>query len=329
MKTSDGNLLPLDDEGFFLAGDVRANEQVGLTAMHTLFVREHNRIADRLAILNPVLSDEQIYVRARQRVTGILQSITYNEFLPALMGPRGLSPYRGYNPAVFPNISNTFSTAAYRFGHTMLNPEILMLENDGSVSPSGNLPLRDAFFNPAHIRAHGIDPFVKGLATQQAQEIDTKIVDDVRNFLFGPPGAGGFDLASLNIQRGRDHGLADFNSIRDRLGLRKYRSFAEVTSDVGTRIELSDAYDSVNDIDAWVGFLAEEHLSGASVGETLHAMLKQQFEALRDGDRFWYENDFKGRDLETIRNTKLIHIINRNSGAKGLRANVFFVTSGR
>ena len=325
MKTSPGNLLPLDESGFFLAGDVRVNEQVCLTAMHTIFVREHNRIALRFKQLYPQLTDEQTFVRARQRVTGIIQSITYNEFLPALMGENALRPYRGYNPLVFPNISNTFSTAAYRFGHSMLDTEVWRLNNDGSVHESGHLGLRDAFFNPANLTQHGVDPYLKGLTLQQAQEIDTKIVDDVRNFLFGGPGSGGFDLAALNIQRGRDHGLADFNTIREFYRLPAYKSFAEITSDLRVQFALSQAYDSVDNIDAWVGMLAEEHSPGASIGETLMAVFKQQFEALRDGDRFWYERDFKGSDREVIRNTTLAHIISRNTGVGNMKPNVFLV----
>ena len=64
----------------------------------------------------------------------------------------------------------------------------------------------------------GIAPVLRGLAAQVQQSVDTQIVPDVRNFLFGPPGAGGLDLASLNIQRGRDHGLSDYNSMREASG---------------------------------------------------------------------------------------------------------------
>ena len=113
-----------------------------------------------------------------------------------------------------PNIANVFSTAAYRFGHTMLSSELLRLNDDGSVIDSGNIALQDAFFNPGAISDNGIDSILLGASVQTAQAIDPYLVDDVRNLLFGPPGAGGFDLASLNIQRGRDHGLADYNQIR-------------------------------------------------------------------------------------------------------------------
>ena len=100
-----------------------------------------------------------------------------------------------------------FSTACFRVGHTLLSPTLLRLGEAGTI-PEGNIPLAAAFFAPeAIILDGGIDPILRGLAAQPAQEIDPQVIGAVRNFLFGPPGAGGLDLASLNIQRGRDHGL--------------------------------------------------------------------------------------------------------------------------
>lgn len=325
MLTSDGDMLPIDETGFFMAGDVRANEQVGLTAMHTIFVREHNRVADGIVRRWPFLNDQQIYVRARKHVSGLIQSITYNEFLPALMGENALAPYQGYNPLVYPNVANTFSTAAYRFGHSMLPTDVLRLDNSGSVIGAGNLSLQDAFFNPANITDYGVDPYLKGLTAQTAQEIDCNVVGDLRNFLFGPPGAGGFDLAALNVQRGRDHGLADFNSVRRFYGLAAYRSFEEISSDTDTQVGLRLAYESVDDIDPWVGILAEDHQSGASVGPTLHLIMKQQFQMLRDSDRFWYQRDFSKRELSQLEATTLADVIERNSGVQDLQRDVFFV----
>ncbi len=230
LKTSDGNLLPLNtaglpnaggpDPGMFLAGDVRANDQVGLTAMHTLFVREHNRLADLLATQNPVLTDEDLYQTSRRIVGAEMQIITYNEFLPMLLGP-GTPSSLGYvyDPAVNASMGNEFSTAFYRFGHSMLDPNLLLVDNSGTTT--GTLALRDAFFNPDFLKADPtrVDQLLMGLSVQQAQEIDTLLIDDVRNFLFGPPGSGGMDLAALNIQRGRDHGLPDYNTLRVAYGL--------------------------------------------------------------------------------------------------------------
>ncbi len=335
--THDGKFLPFNTEGLpnaggpdpklFLAGDVRANEQIALTAMHTLFVREHNRLCDEIAAENPGLPDEEIFQRARKIVGAQMQVITFNEFLPLLLGADAIPPYAGYDSRVNPGISNEFSTAAYRFGHSLLSPTLLRVNMPGNeLVPTS---LKDAFFNPRLIhKGGGISSVLRGLARQQAQEVDTKVVDGVRNFLFGEPGEGGFDLASLNIQRGRDHGLAPYNSVRKAFGLKRVRRFSDVTSDPILQALLEGAYDSVGDIDLWVAGLAEDHVAGALVGETFYTIITDQFIRLRDGDRFWYQNDpfFTSDLMEEVETTTLADIIRRNTRIKDeLEDDVFLV----
>tara|TARA_R110002049_G_scaffold27321_2_gene94212 strand:- start:404134 stop:406575 length:2442 start_codon:yes stop_codon:yes gene_type:complete len=325
LLTSEGNLLPIGDDGFFQAGDIRANEQQALTSMHTLWVREHNSIADRINANDPSLTDEEIYQRARAIVIGELQAITFNEYLPALLGRDAIPTYSGYDSTVDPTISNLFATAAFRYGHTSLSSELQRMDDDGNTIDEGNVLLRDAFFNPTDVIELGIEPLLKGLASNVSQEIDTLVVDDVRNFLFGPPGSGGFDLVSLNIQRGRDHGLPDYNSARQELGLPPAESFADITSDPQRQAKLQEAYGTVDDIDVWVGALAEDHVDGASVGELTRAVLVEQFTALRDGDRLWYQNTFNGRQLREIDSTRLSDVIERNTDLTSIQENAFFV----
>lgn len=329
LKTSDHDLLPFNplDSSYFIAGDVRANEIVSLTAMHTLFVRDHNYWADRFHNEQPQLTDEQIYQRARMVVAAELQLITYQEFLPVLLGPDSLAPYKGYRPDVNPGISNEFATAAYRFGHSMVSPQLLRLDSTNNPVAVGHLPVRAAFFNPGEIINNGIDPLLRGLAFNIAQRVDVHIVDDLRNFLFGAPGAGGFDLAALNIQRGRDHGLLSYNETRRRLGLMAVTSFAGLSSDPGLRARLQSVYKSVDDVDLWVGGLAEDHVRGALVGETIRAILKDQFERLRDGDRFWYEIYLPKDLLKEVRKQKLATIIRRNTAIDREIQNNVFITS--
>ena len=295
--------------------------------MHTLWVREHNRIADEISAGHPNLTDDQIFDQARMIVRGEIQSITYNEYLPALLGFNAIGPYQGYDPDVNPDIANEFSTAAYRYGHSMLSSELLRLDADGNVIDAGNLSLQNAFFNPSEITGNGIDSLLRGMTTSVAQEIDTKVVDDVRNFLFGPPGAGGFDLAALNIQRGRDHGLASYNDTREALGLPRMTSFSDISSDPEVAAGLESMYDSVDDIDLWIGGLAEDHLPGSSMGETFSKIIVDQFERLRDGDRFWYQNVFHGSQLAELEHTTLADVIERNTGIQNLQPNVFFAPS--
>jgi len=307
----------------FQAGDIRANENVELIAMQTLFVREHNRLADRIAAQNPGLSDEEIYQQARRIVIGEIQAITYNEFLPALLGRNALAPYTGYKPDVNPGIATEFSTAAFRVGHTMLGNDVEFLDNNGNeIRPA--VSLSEAFFNPDLVRETGIDPILKYLASDVAEEVDTHVVDSVRNFLFGPPGAGGLDLASLNIQRGRDHGLADYNTTREAYGLPRITDFSQITANVEVQQRLRDLYGSVDNIDLWVGGLAEDHVAGSSVGPTFQRIIADQFQRLRDGDRFWYQREFSGPELDRIEHTSLADVIRRNTTVTNLQENVFF-----
>ena len=342
LKTSAGNLLPFNVDGlpnaaptgapaesFFVAGDFRANEQVGLTVMHTLFVREHNRLADDIRRDDPELDDEAIYQRARAIVAAQMQAITYREFLPVLLGPNALSDYRGYQPSVNPGISNTFATAAFRLGHSMLSENLRRLTARGTPIDAGHLSLADAFFGVDEIVGVGLEPYLRGLADQRAQAIDPMVIDEVRNFLFGPPGAGGFDLASLNIQRGRDHGLPGYNDVRSAFGLPRVRSFAEINPNPEVQARLQSVYANVDLIDPWAGGLCEPPTGGGMVGETFRAVLIDQFERLRDGDRFWYQRYLPEDLANAVRGDTLADIIRRNTNvAAEIPDDVFHVGSG-
>jgi hypothetical protein len=335
LKTSEGNLLPYNTAGLpndsggapademYLAGDIRANENIELSSIHALFVREHNRWADRLARAHGSWSDERIYQEARRMVVAELQAITYNEFLPALLGPGALSRYRGYDASVDPGVANEFSTAAFRLGHSMLGSDVEFLDNLGEEVHE-EVELREAFFNPELVKETNIGPILKYLASDPSREIDNVINGEVRNFLFGPPGAGGFDLASLNIQRGRDHGLADYNATRVAYGLKPVTDFDEITSDVEVQATLRELYGNVDNIDLWVGGLAEDHVSGGSLGPTFRAIVSDQFERLRDGDRFWYERDLSRSERSLVNSTSLADVIRRNTDIWNLQENVFF-----
>ncbi|RZV55809.1 MAG: hypothetical protein EX254_11065, partial [Flavobacteriaceae bacterium] len=313
LKVSDDNLLPWNTESgllqddvdpnapfmaddtkrlskYFVAGDVRANENPLLISLHTVFVREHNRICETLAIDHPNWNDERIYQRARKLVGAYIQNILYNEWLPA-MGVN-LPEYRGYNDQVNPGIMNAFSAAAFRIGHTMINSNLLRMDNEGEEIIEGSIRLKDAYFNPQTvILSDGIDAYFKGMGTQVMQELDCKVISDLRNFLFGAPGSGGLDLASINIYRGRDRGLGSYNQLRSDFGLPTVKSFNDFTSSIEEAQTLENLYGSVDNVDAWVGMLAERHLNDAIFGELVMTIIESQFKNLRDGDRFYFEND--------------------------------------
>lgn len=326
LKTSPGGLPPLNDgtqdnavsplgSAPFVVGDVRGNEQTLLLTMHTVLMREHNRWCDQLSAQYPSLSDEQLYQRARLMVESIVQHITWNEFLPLLLGADSLPVYSGYVPGTDVSIANEFSTAAFRLGHSLVSEVLWRLQSSGDQLPLGHLSLKDAFFAPHRFTNEGgMEPLIRGANEHICQKLDNKIVNGLRNFLFGPPGAGGLDLASLNIQRGREHGIADYNTVRVAIGLPAKASFAEMTSDVAVQNALDTAYGGdISLVDLWVGGLCEDHVAGSQLGETFHKIVLDQFVKLRDGDELWYETRLSDELLQHVRETKLSDVLRRNT----------------
>ena len=102
------------------------------------------------------------------------------------------------------------------------------------------------------------------------------------------------------------------------------KSFAEVTSDAALQAKLLSLYGSVDNVDLWVAGLVEDHLTGSSVGATFQRILVDQFERLRDGDRFWYARVFYGPQLAALESTRLSDIIRRNTSLTKIQDNVFF-----
>lgn len=99
-------------------------------SIHTIFLREHNRIAVELGHLNPHWEDELLFQETRRIVIAEYQHIIYNEWLPIIIGRSymetfGILPlyngyYTGYDSGVDGSVSNAFSTAAFRMGHTLV-----------------------------------------------------------------------------------------------------------------------------------------------------------------------------------------------------------------
>ncbi|MEM9545349.1 MAG: peroxidase family protein, partial [Bacteroidota bacterium] len=307
----------------YVAGDIRANENPLLIAFHTLFVREHNKLCDQVKDKHPGWDDERIYQAARKRLIAYYQRIVYNEWLPAL--GVGLPPYNGYNPTVNPQILNEFSTAAFRMGHTLINGTIIRMDNNGREIKGGNISLKDAFFNPFVVEfAGGIDAYFKGMATQVQQEFDCKVIDDVRNFLFGAPGAGGLDLAAININRGRERGITDYNTLRVYLGMPRLSSFDELTDNSEEAELMESVFGDIDNVDAWVGMLAEPHLDGVLFGNLVATLMERQFQALREGDRFYFENmDFSQEEMDEIFSISMRDILMRNTSIDIMQDNVF------
>ncbi|XP_071090838.1 thyroid peroxidase-like [Haliotis cracherodii] len=330
LKVGTNNLLPEGDSGdcfldtsdpsnyCFKAGDSRVNVFPGLTALHTLFMREHNRVATALKGFNSGWDDEKLFQEARRIVVAELQVITYNEWLPQILSANGVANYNlglgnyNYNSSLDPSLSNVFSTAAFRFGHSMV-PENLTIGSE--VVDTGDLFKRTKYV------INSLDDVISSFLGAAGERADAWYVDGMRQRMFEEDSdtKDGFDIVSLNIQRGREHGLPPYNDWREYCGLDKITSFTSGTDFGGIQArDLQDIYNNVDDIDLYSGGIAEVPFAGAAVGRTYICLIGKQFEKLRDGDRFWFESTdsvtgFTSEQTTQLKRASLARIICDNA----------------
>lgn len=246
----------------FQPGDGRASEQPGLVAIHTVFVRLHNQIASVLSRYNTYWSEEKVFQETRKIIYSIIQHITYREFLPIVLGPEVMDLFElklqendffnGYDSRVNPAIANSFATAAYRFGHSMVPNSFIRTNTDHVPLNNSKLylfyyshdfqlniflifyftgvPLHEDFDNDSNIWSEGaLDRLVLGLCNQMSQRRDEFICEEISNRLFQPKGGFfGIDLTAINIQRGRDHGLPPYTSWRIPCGLKEIKNWQDL-----------------------------------------------------------------------------------------------------
>lgn len=308
------------DDPVFLAGDIRANENPALTSVHTLMMREHNYWADRLAEEHPDWTDEQLFNGARQIVEVEIQQITYNEWLPHLIGDAA-GEDTGFDPTLDGQVSVEFATAGFRFGHTMVSSSIDRINDDGSTVAEGNLSLQEAFFNPDAIRDGGIDAILRGQAGSLAQEVDTQVVDDLNFFLSTPNGMTGFSLVGLNLLRGQDLGLQSYVDTRAALlgdidpATIDPTDFSIITDDPDLQAQLASVYPTVHDVELWVGGLAEDAIEGTQFGPLFTFIVGEQFGRTRGADETFGHLDENLGDgiIAEVHSTTLSDIILRNT----------------
>ena len=323
---ADKPTLPIDKQSItqcvnnkdcFLCGDIRCNDVITLTVVHTIWMREHNRIAKELKTLNPHWDDERIFQEARKIVGALMQKIAYDDYLPKLLGSemfnRIIGPYTGYNSSVIAGIASGFTAAVGRFGHSLVRPRIDRLGPD--YESLGSLPLVEAFFNPAQFKTSGgSDPILRGMVSDNSRRVDEFLNLALTTKLFQKKehNIPGMDLASLNIQRGRDHGLPPYLTWKN-FCQREFNITSEFEHPI-THVRLIRDYGSLDTVDFWVGGLAEKRLPNSLLGATFACIFGITYKNLRDGDRFFYKNGiFSSEQLQQIENRTLSRMICDNS----------------
>lgn len=321
-------------------GDARSGEQPGLLMLHMVWVNEHNQIASRLSDINPHWSDEKLYQETRRIVGAMFQHVTYREFLPVILGKEvsrlfnleleTSGFYKGYDPGVNPTVANEFSAAAFRFGHSLIQGSYMRADRHHRFIPN-NVTLHEESADGDLGGPGSLHRLVRGMVNQRALKRDEFITAELTNHLFQTRSFPfGLDLAAINIQRGRDHGIQPYVNWRIPCGLTPIKDWEDLdrVSGPASAHRLRKAYRSVDDIDLFVGGLAERPVVGGIVGPTFSCIIAQQFSNLRKGDRFWYENpgfesSFTPAQLESIRQVAFSQVLCRALGGGTLQPHVF------
>ncbi|XP_032404123.1 thyroid peroxidase-like [Xiphophorus hellerii] len=320
----------------FRAGDGRVNEGLPLIALHTLWLREHNRLAETLKLINQHWSPEAVFQEARKIVGALHQIITMRDYIPKVIGVESfeqhIGPYGGYDPTVDGSASNVFATAAFRFGHGTIPPILSRLnESFQEDRRFPHLRLQQALFSPWRIvKEGGIEPTLRGMVATAAAVTapDSLLVEEVTESLLVLDSQQNLDLAALNLQRGRDHGLPGYNDWRDFCGLKRIATLddlAEVVRDRRVAEKILHLYQHPDNIDVWLGGLVENFLPGSRTGPLFACLIGKQMKLLRDGDRFWWEADgvFTRQQREQLWKTSLSRIICENSDIQEIPADPF------
>uniref|UniRef100_A0A673A9M8 Eosinophil peroxidase n=1 Tax=Sphaeramia orbicularis TaxID=375764 RepID=A0A673A9M8_9TELE len=313
-----------------------SNEHLGMIALHTLFLREHNRLVKELHLLNAHWSPDTLYQEARKIMGAIHQILTWEHYLPRILGESAMSrlipPYKGHNPDVDPTIANVFAAAAFRFAHVTVQPVVTRL-GPGYTTDSQHppLPLHHSLFASWRVvQEGGIDPVLRGLLLSPAklQTPGQMMVEELTERLFQAQGGMPLDLAALNLQRGRDHGLPGYSSWRRFCGLSVPYStsdLAEILGNLTLAHKFQILYGTPHNIDVWVGAISEPALPGGRVGPLLSCLLARQFKTLRDGDRFWWERKgvFTSAQRTNLHSVSLSRIICDNTHISHVPADPF------
>uniref|UniRef100_A0A915EI03 Peroxidase n=1 Tax=Ditylenchus dipsaci TaxID=166011 RepID=A0A915EI03_9BILA len=286
----------------FQSGSSDVNLLPGLSAIHTLWFRQHNHVVDKLKEINRHWSNDRLFEEARKVVIAQIQHITYSEFLPVIIGNDYMRRFgltlkesgydSGYDMSLDASTLNEFASLAVPIAFSLL------------ATPTQSY--EEQFNNPDRIyEKSGLENLLKDMIARLAEKPGIKMDEHFRGkFLLSKVSNVGLDIVSIALKQGRDHGLPGFffNELEEEL----------VIKDLADR--LATIYETVDDIDLLVGVLAERPKKGSFVGPTLACIIANQFYRTRRGDRFWYENffapsAFTEEQLVQIRRTTLSRLI--------------------
>jgi hypothetical protein len=302
------------------------NFWLGLAILHSLFMREHNAICDRLAAEYPQMSDQQLYDKARLVNAALMAKIHTVDWTPAIIA---------HPTTVFSLRANWFGVLGERFHRRfgrITDSEILQ-GIPGSPTNDHGVPysLTEEFV--AVYRMHPLmpDDYVFRSVTDDSElarhELPDLTVCKVRQRLeelpmadifysFGRSNPGAItlhnfprhlqefrkvksdktpgelvDLGAIDVLRGRERGVPRYNEFRRLFGLKPAASFEELTDNPVWAEELRRVYGDVERVDLMIGMYAEPKPQGFGFSDTAFRVFILMASRRLESDRF-FTTDF-------------------------------------
>ncbi|KAJ8665027.1 hypothetical protein QAD02_006689 [Eretmocerus hayati] len=292
-----------------------------LAVMRLIWSRQHNLVADRLALENPEWDDEKLYQESRRLVIAQLQHVTYAEFLPVVIGesetkakslgplPTGFRPRKQFGTDLDdPSVANHFAAAAFTF---VRSPRAARLTAKVTSTTATNKNSEKVGVNTLSSK-----PDLKATDSTSTRPKTSLYLSEFDPICNQDGSSCKLDFISSNIQRGRDHGLPGYAKWREYCGLTKPTKFDDLAGDIDAQTldSLLKHYDNVEDVDLYTGASVEMAKGDALLGPTFTCMITRQFQSLQAGDSYWYEfadqpGSFSADQLAAIKNTTFARIL--------------------
>jgi len=295
MKLEPDGRLPLDKKKLEEVGFQR-NWWVGLTLLHTLFIKEHNAICDRLKASYPQWDDNRLFNVARLINAAVMAKIHTVEWTPAILPNKGLnmalnanwfgiltnlcaygkdretlSVVKVRNPELGGVVGNLINKHDQPYGlteefvevyrlHSLL-PETLRLQKiDQSQAAEVPTPATRQAGSAKITKQFGIADLLFSFGNQNPGQL---VLNNYPRFMqeLSIPGNPLFDMGAVDILRARERGVPRYNEFRRQLGLKRISSFDDLTSDQAQVRKLKEVYgdkpEDVEKLDLMIGTLAE------------------------------------------------------------------------
>ena len=318
--------LPLDERGIEETGFTR-NWWLGLSMLHTLFVREHNAICDELVRAHPDWDDSRLFNTARLINAAVMAKIHTVEWTPSILpnpalntamnanwyglltnffrkgkARKTLGEIKVNNPELGGVVGDAMDKHGRGFGlteefvevyrlHSLLPETLRLARRDGSAVEEVPFAASRQRGSARLTARHAMADLFHAFGTQQPGQL---VLNNYPRFMqeLSIPGNPFFDMGTVDIVRARERGVPRYNEFRRQLGLNPITCFEDLTEDSAAVEKLKSVYGrdpaDVEKLDLMIGTLSEGHRpTNFGFGETMFQIFILNATRRLQADRFY------------------------------------------